>query len=173
MGKVNEKNLSFNVNDEIFAIGNKVRVIGDDVDSQVMSLYDAKKLAYEKKLDLIEINSKTVPIIVKLANYDKFLFEYKKAQKKLRQKTTQLKEVQLSTNISSNDLNVKAKKAKEFITDGDKVKVVLTMKGRELGRRDESKKSLFQFILLMEDIAIPESMPKDEGNKSIVILKKK
>ena len=61
----------------------------------------------------------------------------------------------------------------EFISDGDKVKVVLTMKNRELSRREESKRCLYEFILMVEDVATPESMPRDEGSKAIVILKKK
>lgn len=83
-----------------------------------------------------------------------------------------MKEIQLSTNISSNDLNTKVRKAKEFIEDGNKVKVVLTMKGRELGRREDSKKSLLTFIVEMDEVAVPESLPRDEGNKCTVILKK-
>ena len=61
----------------------------------------------------------------------------------------------------------------EFIEDGDKVKVVLTLKRRELERLDESKRCLYEFILLVQDVAVPESLPKETGNKSIVILKKK
>ena len=64
-------------------------------------------------------------------------------------------------------------KAKEFIKDGNKVKVVLTMKGRELTRREESKTCLYKFITYMEDVAIPENMPRDENNRSMVILKRK
>ena len=64
-------------------------------------------------------------------------------------------------------------KAKEFIEDGNKVKVVLTMKGRELGRREDSKKSLLTFIVEMDEVAVPESLPRDEGNKCTIILKKK
>ena len=84
-----------------------------------------------------------------------------------------MKEIQLNTNISEHDLLIKVKKSKEFINDGDKVKVVLTMKGRELGRREESKTCLYKFITYMEDVAVPESLPRDENNRSIVILKRK
>ena len=94
-------------------------------------------------------------------------------QKANKQKTSELKEIQLSTNIGKHDLEIKANKLKEFIADGDKVKVVLTMKRRELERREESKKCLYELILMVNDVAVPESMPKDEGSKSIAILKKK
>lgn len=164
--------LSFRINDEIYTNG-MVRIIGDNAPNEVITLRAAKQLAENMGMDLIEVNSKTSPILVRIMEYSKFIFEQKKIQKKLKQKTTSLKEIQLSTNISLNDLTIKAKKAKEFIADGDKVKVVLTMKGRELGRREDSKKSLLQFIVLLEEVAIPESLPKDEGNKCIIILKKK
>jgi translation initiation factor IF-3 len=84
-----------------------------------------------------------------------------------------LKEIQLSTNIASNDLLVKANKARKFISEGDKVKVVLTMRGRELSRRDDSKKCLYEFIDMLSDISVPEALPRDERNKCFVILKKK
>ena len=110
---------------------------------------------------------------IRIENYDKFLYEQKKMQKKAKQNKTQLKEIQLSVSIADNDLKTKANKAKEFIEDDCKVKVILTMRGRELIRREENKKSMFSFIDMMSDVAVAESVPKDEGNKTIVILKKK
>lgn len=141
--------------------------------NEVMMLSEAKKLANKLELDLIEINQYQTPPILRIDDYDKWLYKEKKKQKENKQKKTELKEVQLSTNIGKHDLEIKAKKAKEFIADGDKVKVVLTMRNRELARREESKRCLYEFILMVEDVATPESMPKDEGSKAIVILKKK
>jgi translation initiation factor IF-3 len=68
-------------------------------------------------------------------------------------------------------METKAKKVKEFVEEGDKVKVSLFLKGREVQRRDELKKALYIFIEMVENVAVPESLPKDEGNRSIVILK--
>lgn len=135
----------------------------------------AIKIADEKGLDLIEINSKANPIIVKLENYSKYLYELKKQLKQKNKKTSVLKEIQLSVNISEHDLLIKANKAKEFLSNGNKVKVVLTMKGRELTRKEESKKSFYQFIQVMLDsgIAAVESAPRDEERKSYIIFKKK
>ena len=168
------------INDEIFGY-NDVRVIyKDETDNsidnsfnKVMSLQKAKKIAEEMELDLIEINGKSTPPILKIANYSKYLYELKKQNKQKQKTPPSLKEIQLKTNISDHDLEIKAKKAGEFITDGHKVKVVLTMRGRELARREESKKCLYKFLTLLEDVSLPESMPRDENNKSIVILKKK
>jgi translation initiation factor IF-3 len=125
------------------------------------------------ELDLIEINPKSNPPVLKIADYSKYLYELKKQAKARKQNKTELKEISLSVNISMHDLEIKANKAKEFISKGDKVKVTLMMKKRELVRREENKKSILQFILLLSDVATPESMPKDEGNKTTVILKKK
>jgi translation initiation factor IF-3 len=101
------------------------------------------------------------------------LYELKKAAKKNKANTKPLKEVQLSVNIADHDLQTKVNQAKKFIGEGSKVKVVLTMKGRELSRREDNKKSIYLFISGLEEVATPESMPKDEGNKTIVILKKR
>lgn len=168
------------INDEIIGY-NDVRVVykqhhdheTDGDFTKVMSLYEAKRIADKLELDLIEINPKSNPPILRITNYSKYLYERKKAMKSNAKPKSETKEIQLSVNISEHDLEVKAKKAAEFITNGDKVKVVLRMRGRELSRRDISKKSLFQFVVLLEDIAVAESTPKDEGNKCIVYLKRK
>lgn len=164
------------INDELY--GNyEVRLVytGDDgeIVNRICSLKDAKHTANRMDLDLIEINPNAKPPVMKLANYSKYLYELKKQTKAKKQNRVELKEISLSVNISSHDLQIKANKAKEFITKGDKVKVTLIMKKRELLRREESKKAILEFIVLMSDVATPESLPKDEGNKSIVILKKK
>lgn len=186
--KYNNKKASFpepRVNDEIR--GNyEVRVVYPtnyvpsdihywnlEFTSEVMDLNDAKKLANSLNLDIFEINPNLNPPIMRIDDYDKWLYREKKKQKENKQNKTELKEIQLSTNIGKHDLEIKANKAKEFISDGDKVKVVLTMKNRELSRREESKRCLYEFILMVEDVATPESMPRDEGSKAIVILKKK
>lgn len=139
--------------------------------NKVMSIQEARQLSKDKELDLIEINNKTNPPIILLANYSKYMYELKKQQK--HKAAPSMKEVQLKTNIAKHDLEVKSNKAKEFIKEGHKVKVILTMKGRELSRKEESKRCIYEFITMLEDVAVPESMPRDENNKSIVILKKK
>ena len=143
--------------------------------NKVMPWREAIRLANEKGLDLIEINGKTNPIIVKLEDYSKYLYELKKQLKQRKKNTTTLKEIQLSANISVHDLNIKANKAKDFIENGDKVKVVLNLKGRELSRREESKRTFYQFISIMLDSGLVsfDSAPRDEERKSIVIFKKK
>lgn len=143
--------------------------------NKVVSWKEAVRLSQETGLDLIEINPKTEPIVVRLEDYSKYLYHLKKQLKQRNKNTTTLKEIQLSANISMHDLQIKVNKAKEFIANGDKVKVVLTLKGRELLRREDSKKTFYQFIDIMLDSGLVsfDSIPRDEEKKSIVIFKKK
>jgi translation initiation factor IF-3 len=143
--------------------------------NKVVSWKEAVSLAHKKNLDLIEINSKSVPIIVRLDNYSKYLYDLKKQLKQKNKKTNTLKEIQLTVNISLHDLEIKVKKAKNFLEEGDKVKVVLNIRGRELTRREESKKMFYKFIEMMIDsgIASFDTIPQDEEKKSFVIFKKK
>ena len=154
-----------------------VRVVYTDENGEnanrVLSMYDARRMAERMELDIIEISPNANPPVVKLYDFSKYVYELKKMRKASSHKQSEVKEIQLSTNISLHDLEIKANKAKEFIAGGDKVRVVLTMKRRELERREESKRSILQFIVLMEDVAVPEGMPKDEGAKCVVILKKR
>lgn len=166
----------YRINDEIRG-AKSVRLIYAPKEGEgfnkVMSWYDAKRIADEKNLDLIEINGNAEPVIVRLDDYSKFLFDQKKKMKEQKKTVISLKEVQLSTTISDHDLETKVNKAKEFIKDGHKVKAVLTFRGREMAHKDLFKKNIYHFIVMMEDVAVPEALPKDEGNKCIVILKKK
>ena len=143
--------------------------------NKIVSWEEAVRMSQKTGLDLIEINPKSEPIIVKLEDYSKYLYNLKKQLKQRNKNTNTLKEIQLSANISMHDLQIKTNKAKEFIENGDKVKVVLSLKGRELLRREESKKSFLQFIEIMLDSGLVsfDSAPRDEDKKSIVIFKKK
>lgn len=171
MAKQNsQKNYDYRINDDIYGYS-QVRIIGDDIESKVVSLKEAKNIAESMGLDLIEINSKVNPPILRICDYSKFLYELKKNAKKNKQTQTQVKEIQLSVSIAQHDLETKAKQAINFLSKGDKVKVVLVMRGRELSRREENKRSILSFIEFVGENGIVESM-KDEGNKTIVILKK-
>lgn len=174
MAKANKNDFSsrFRVNDEIRIVGN-VRIVGEGIESKVVTMSEARKIAEDMELDLVEIQGKLEIPIIKVCNYEKMLYELKKAAKKNKQQAKPLKEIQLSVNIAKHDLETKANNAKKFIEDGSRVRVTLAMKGRELSRREENKKSILEFIVMMDDVAIPESTPRDEGNKTVVILKKR
>ena len=170
--KKNDFSSKFKVNDEIRFNGN-VRIVGNEIESRVVTMPEARKIADEMELDLVEIQGKAEVPIMRICNYEKMLYELKKAAKKNKQIVKPLKEIQLSVNIAKHDLETKANSARKFIKDGNKVKVILSMKGRELTRREENKKSILEFIVQLEDVAVPESTPRDEGNKTVVILKKR
>lgn len=170
--KKNDFSSKFRVNDEI-RIGGNVRIVGEGIESKVVTMSEARKIAEDMELDLVEIQGKSDIPIVRVCNYEKMLYELKKAAKKNKQHVKPLKEIQLSVNIAKHDLETKANNAKRFIEDGSRVRVTLAMKGRELSRREDNKKSILEFIVMMDDVAVPESTPKDEGNKTVVILKKR
>ena len=168
----NTPRIEYRINDEIDFYG-QVRVVGENANNEVMSIDKARKLAESLALDLVEINSRVTPPIMKVCNYEKMVYELKKTLKKNRQQAKPPKEIQLSVNIAENDLKTKENQARKFIEDGFKVKVILIMKGRELSRRMENKKTIFKFIADLEDVAAAESLPKDEGTRTIVFLKRK
>lgn len=170
--KKNDFSSKFRVNDEI-RVGGNVRIVGEGIESKVVTMSEARKIAEDMELDLVEIQGKSDIPIVRVCNYEKMLYELKKAAKKNKQQVKPLKEIQLSVNIAKHDLETKANNAKKFIEDGSRVRVTLAMKGRELSRREDNKKSILEFIVMMDDVAVPESTPKDEGNKTVVILKKR
>lgn len=140
---------------------------------RIMSFSEAMRIAERMELDLVEISPNAQPPVVKLCDYSKYLYELKKSEKNKHKVTSKLKEITITANISEHDMETKAKKVKEFVEEGDKVKISLFLKGREVQRRDELKKALYIFIEMVENVAVPESLPKDEGNRSIVILKAK
>ena len=167
----NNDKFSYRINDEIYGFPN-VRVTGDNGPTGVFPLGEAKRMARDMELDLVLINSSTTPPIVRICNYEKMVYEMKRNAKKNKPTPPQLKEIQLSVNISSNDLATKIKQARKFLEHGDKVKVVLTMRSRELDRREESKRCILEFIVALEDVSKIESL-KDDRNRTIAILKSK
>lgn len=174
MGKQLKNNVNgvrYYVNDEI-RFFEKVRVVGEDIESVVLPLQEAKKMANDMELDLVLINTKASPPIAKICDYQKMLYDLKRSMKKSKSPSQQIKEIQLSVNISSNDMATKAKQAQKFIENGNKVKVVLSMRGRELVRREENKRSILEFLVMLEDIAKIESL-RDENNRTIAIIKKR
>lgn len=171
-GNNNDFSLKYRVNDEIRFNGD-VRIIGEGIESEIVPMSKARSIANDMELDLVEIQSRADIPIIKICNYEKMLYEFKKNAKKSKQNVKPLKEIQLSVNIAKHDLETKTNIARKFIEDGCKVKVTLSMKGRELLRREDNKKSILEFVVMMEDVAVPESPLKDDGNKTMIILKKK
>jgi translation initiation factor IF-3 len=170
--KVNDFDSKFRVNDEIRFKGD-VRIVGENIDSRVVPISEARRVAEGMGLDLVEIQGKLEIPVLRICSYEKMIYELKKSAKKNKQNSKPLKEIQLSVNIAKHDMETKANNARKFLEEGSRVRVVLTMKGRELSRRDENKRSILEFIVMLDDVATPETTPRDEGNKTSVILKKK
>ncbi len=150
----------------------QVRVVGIG-EPKVMSSYEASQLAQSEGKDLILINESQTPPIVKIEDYNKFLYDTEKANKEKKKNSgkNQLKEIQLSSEIAENDLNTKARKGKEFLLDGDKVKVVLQLKGRQKQTPQRGEITMLKYATLLEDVGTVESMPKLEGGRWFMMMK--
>ena len=154
----------------------EVRVISEDGEQLgIMSAKEAYKLAQEAELDLVKIAPKAQPPVCKIINYGKYKYELTRKEKeaKKKQKTVEIKEVRLSPNIDTNDFNTKANNAKKFIEKGNKVKVTLRFRGREMAHMNQSKYILDDFAEALADVAVVEKAPKVEGRSIGMVLAEK
>jgi translation initiation factor IF-3 len=154
----------------------EVRVIGEDGEQLgVMSAKEAMKLAKEAELDLVKIAPTAKPPVCKIIDYGKYRYEQARKEKeaKKKQKIIDVKEVRLSPNIEENDLNTKAIQARKFIAKGDKVKVTLRFRGREMAHMASSKHILDDFAEKLSDVAVIEKPAKLEGRSMIMFLTEK
>ena len=154
----------------------EVRVIGTNGEQLgVMSARDAQKLADEAELDLIKIAPKAQPPVCKIMDYGKFRYEQQKREKeaKKKQHVVETKEIRLSPNVEINDLKTKANNARKFIEKGDKVKVTLRVRGREMAHISSSAHVLDVFAKMLEDIAQVSKAAKLEGRNMTMFLEKK
>jgi translation initiation factor IF-3 len=160
------------INSEI--ISNEVRLIGRG-EPQVISIKEAIKLSNDEEKDLILINDAQNPPIVRIEDYNKFLYETEKAEKEKKRNSqkSQLKEIQLSVNISDHDLETKSKKGREFLKDGDKVKVVISLKGRQKASPERGELVMLKFADSVSEFGLPEALPKLEGGKWLMMIKTK
>jgi translation initiation factor IF-3 len=154
----------------------EVRLVGEEGEQLgVVSSKDALKMAKDAGLDLVKIAPKAQPPVCKIIDYGKYRYELARKEKeaKKKQKTVEIKEVRLSPNIDTNDLNTKVGMARKFIAKGDKVKVTLRFRGRELAHVNQSKGILDEFAEQLADIAIIEKPAKFEGRSMIMFLTEK
>ncbi len=154
----------------------EVRVVSENGEQLgIMSVRDAMKLAQEAELDLVKIAPTAKPPVCKIVDYGKFRYEQARKEKeaKKKQKTVEVKEVRLSPNIDTNDLNTKMNNAKKFITKGNKVKVSLRFRGREMAHMQQSKHILDDFADMLKDVAVVEKPAKLEGRSLSMVLTEK
>lgn len=170
-----KKNASIEINEQIR--DREVRVIGAEGEQLgIMSSKDAYMMAKEKELDLIKIAPTATPPVVKIADFGKYRYEMMRKEKeaKRNQRVTELKEIRMTPNIDQNDLNTKLSAARKFLEKGNKVKVALRFRGREMSRMNQSKYILDEFAEQLKDIAVLDKPAKVEGrNMAIVISPKK
>jgi len=138
----------------------------------VMPIEKAMELANEKKLDLVNISPNAKPAVCKILDYGKYRYELQKKEKeaKKKQKTTQVKEIRLSTFIEAHDIQVKAKTAAKFLADGDKVKVGLRFRGRERDYVSKGMDVMNAFAEAVSDVGIIEKKPVFEGRNLTMFL---
>ena len=159
------------INEEIRA--REVRVITADGEQLgIMSGRAAQQLAVERHLDLVEIAPTAKPPVCKIMDYGKFRYEQQKREKEARkkQKTFDIKEVKLRPGIEDHDFNVKYKNAVRFLEDGDKVKVTIMFRGRELSHPELGEVLLNKMAEQLKEIAVVERVPKLGGKNMIMIV---
>lgn len=129
-------------------------------------------MAYEKEMDLVLMSPNAKPPVCKIMDYGKYRYDTMKKAKdaKKKQKTVELKEVRLSPNIEEHDLNVKANQARKFLEQGNKVKVSIRFRGRELGRTSIGYGVMDGFFDLVKDLGQIEKKPKMEGRAMVMFL---
>jgi len=152
----------------------QVRLVGQGY-PQLMSSYDAVKMAESMGMDLILINESQIPPVVRIGDYNKFIYDLEKSEKEKKKNSqkTEMKEIQLSCEIQDNDLQTKAKKGREFLEDNDKIKVVVQLKGRQKAMPMRGEIAILKFADILSDVGIPEAMPKLEGGRWIMMMKPK
>lgn len=154
----------------------EVRVIGENNEQLgIMSVEEAMKLAEEAGVDLVKIAPNAAPPVCRIIDYGKFRYEQARKEKEARkkQKVIEIKEIRMSPNIDTNDLNTKIAAAKKFLQKGDRVKVTLRFRGREMAHMNNSKYILDDFAEALADVAVVEKAPKVEGRSLTMFLTEK
>ena len=154
----------------------EVRVIGEEGQQLgVMALRDALNMAKDAGVDLVMVSPSANPPVCRIVDYGKFKYEQLRREKeaKKKQKVIEIKEVRLSPNIDENDLNTKMNNARKFLEKGNKVKVTLRFRGREMAHMQQSKHILDDFAEKMKDVAVIEKPAKLEGRSLSMVLTEK
>ena len=154
----------------------EVQVIGENGEKLgVLNLRDALNMVEEKKLDLVLVAPNAKPPVCKIMNYGKYKFEQAKKEKEARkkQKVLETKEIRVTPNIEQHDFEFKSKNARKFLEDGNKVKITVKFRGRELNYVKLGEEALNKFVEDLSDIASLEKKPLLEGKNMFIILAKK
>lgn len=161
---------NYRINEQIRS--REVRLVGDDVESTVMPTHKAIQLAEQKGVDLVEISPNAQPPVCRLIDYSKFLYQQKKRQKELKAKQVKIevKEIRFGPQTDEHDYNFKLKHAKDFLTEGDKVKAYVFFRGRSILFKEQGEVLLLRFANDLEEYGKVEQMPVLEGKRMIIFI---
>ena len=149
-----------------------VRVVGENIEQQIMSIEEALKLADELELDLVEISPNADPPVCRITDYQKFLYQQKKKQKEIKAKTTKIvvKEIRFGPNTDEHDYGFKLKHANKFLEDGAKLKAFVFFKGRSILYKEKGEILLLRLAQDLEEVGKVEQLPKLEGKRMTMFL---
>lgn len=149
-----------------------VRVVGENVETGIVSIREALALSVDQGFDLVEISPNATPPVCRIIDYKKFLYLQKKKQKEMKANSTKIviKEIRLGPNTDEHDFNFKLKHAIKFLEDGAKVKVDVFFKGRSIVYKDQGEIILLKFAQELEEFGKVEKLPKLEGKRMIMII---
>lgn len=150
----------------------QVRVVGENIESDVYPTEQARKMAQELGLDLVEISPNAKPPVCKIIDYNKFLYEKKKKDKEIKAKSakSEVKEIRFTPNTDDHDFEFKTKHAEKFLRDGNKVKAYVQFRGRAILFKDRGQLLLLKFAERLADVGQLENMPKMEGKRMQAIF---
>ncbi|MBR5531954.1 MAG: translation initiation factor IF-3 [Bacteroidales bacterium] len=171
--KKDELKDSYRVNEKITA--KEVRLVGDNVEQGVYSIYDARAIAEEQELDLVEISPNAAPPVCRVIDFQKFLYQQKKRAKEQKAKAAkvEIKEIRFGPQTDDHDYNFKLKHAIEFLKEGAKVKAYVFFKGRSILFKEQGEVLLLRFVNDLEEYGKLEQMPRLEGKRMIIMLSPK
>ncbi len=161
----------YRVNEQIRGVRD-VRIVGDDIESSVVSISKALQMAEQRGVDLVEISPNAEPPVCRLIDYSKFIYQQKKHQKEIKAKQVKVdvKEIRFGPQTDDHDYNFKLKHAQGFLSDGDKVKAYVFFKGRSILFKEQGEVLLLRFAADLEEYGKVEQMPQLEGKRMIMFL---
>ncbi len=150
----------------------QVRLVGDNVTVGVYPIEEARKIAFQQELDLVEISPNADPPVCKVIDYKKFLYEKKRKEKEMKAnaKQSEVKEIRFTPGTDDHDFDFKAKHAEGFLKDGNKVKAYVQFKGRAIMFKERGELVLLKFAERLAEVGQPESLPKLEGKRMFLML---
>jgi translation initiation factor IF-3 len=150
----------------------QVRLVGDNVTVGIYPTEEARRIAREQDLDLVEISPNASPPVCKIIDYKKFLYEKKRKEKEMKSnaKQSEVKEIRFTPGTDDHDFDFKAKHAEKFLKDGNKVKAYVQFKGRAIQFKERGELVLLKFAERLAEVGQPESLPKLEGKRMLLML---